>query len=89
MDLAEALGVLAGLLGPGSGDQVVGGIGLAEQVHRDLVELGRSPAAEEQDLVVRGDAGQLAKAGFGLFEDLDKRLATVRVFEDANPGVAE
>ena len=81
-DIAKALRLLDRLLRPGTGDDVIRRTP-RQQVHRDLRELLRRPALQEQHLVLLGDAHQIAQVGFRLLEDGHEFLAAMAHFHDA------
>ena len=89
MSPAEPHGFFESLLGPDAGDEVIGRPVLRQEVHRDLKELTRRPPLQEQHLVVRWDAADLTTECFGLFVHSEKRLATMRVFENSDARVSE
>ena len=89
VDVAVQLGLLAGLLAPGAGHQVVGRAAVGQEVHRAHGELQTRPALQEEDGVAVRDVGDLADQGLGPLHDRDERLAAVGVLHDPHAGVAE
>ena len=55
---SHQLGVAEGLISPRPGIDVTGGVAVGQQVERDLGELERRPALQEQDGEVLGHGGQ-------------------------------
>ena len=70
---------LDGRLAPGAGDDVVGGGTGGAQVHRQHGELQSGAALQEHDLVIAGDAQQLAQVCFG---GLDHSFEFLRAVTD-------
>ena len=68
-DLADLLGFRDGLLGPCAGLDV-DGLAVLHEVHGDHRELQRCTALNEQDLVVVGNAHEVAQILLGLVDDL-------------------
>ena len=86
-DLADLLRFLDGLLGPCAGLDV-DGLAVLHQVHRDHGELERRAALDEQDLVVVGDAHEVAQILLSLVDDLLEDRGAVRHFHDAHAAAA-
>ena len=73
---AGRLRFLRGLLAPGARDDVVG-TAAGGEVHRDLREMQRRAALQEQDLVVVGDGHQRAQVALGFLGERDEVLAAM------------
>ena len=86
-DLAVLLGLGNGLLGPCAGLDV-DGLAVLHQIPRHSRELQRSAALNEQDLVVVGNAHQVAQVSLGLVDDLLENLGAVTHFHDAHAAAA-
>ena len=86
-DFAVLLGLSDGLLGPGAGLDV-DGLAVLHQVPGHSRELQRSAALNEQDLVVVGNAHQVAQVSLGLVDDLLENLGAVAHFHDAHAAAA-
>ncbi len=84
LDAAEALGLGDGLLGPGTGIDVVGLVCAAQQVHRDHRKLAGGPALQEQHLVTLRHGQKLAQVGFRLLGDGHELLSAVAHLRDAH-----
>ena len=84
---ADLLRVRDRLLGPGARVDVVGGLALDHQVHRQHRELERGAAAEEQDLVRVRDREQLAEDVERLVVDRVVDLAAVAHLDERHPRV--
>ena len=89
MRIAEPLRLAQGLFRPGAGHQVVGGLILGEKIHGDHEELRGGAPLQKQDLVVVGNAAHLPAESHRLVVDVQKRLAAVGMFQDADPRVAQ
>ena len=66
--VTEQLGLFAGLVGPHAGQRVVGGGVLVQEVHGEHAEQQGASAAQEHDVVVLGNAHEVAEELFGFFE---------------------
>ena len=86
-DLAVLLSLGNGLLGPCAGLDV-DGLAVLHQIPRHSRELQRSAALNEQDLVVVGNAHQVAQVSLGLVDDLLENLGAVAHFHDAHAAAA-
>ena len=86
-DLAVLLGLGNGLLGPCAGFDV-DGLAVLHQIPRHSRELQRSAALNEQDLVVVGNAHQVAQVSLGLVDDLLENLGAVAHLHDAHAAAA-
>ena len=86
-DLAVLLSLGNGLLGPCAGLDV-DGLAVLHQIPRHSRELQRSAALNEQDLVVVGDAHQVAQVSLGFVDDLLENLGAVAHFHDAHAAAA-
>ena len=82
IDVAVAGRLLNSLARPDASVDVVGAAVLTEQVQRNLGELLAGAALQEQHLVVRGDAQQVAQVLLGLLGDADELVAAVAHFHD-------
>ena len=83
LHLAVLLGLGDGLFGPGAGLHVAGQA-VFHQVHGHHGELHRAAALNEEDLVVVGNAHELAQVGLGLVTDLLEHLGAVTHLHDAH-----
>ena len=72
-----------------AGDDVVGALAFAEQVHRDHRELLAGAALQQQDLVVVGHGEQLAHQRQRLLVHSVVGLATMAVLDDAHARTLE
>ena len=86
-DLADLLRLGNGLLRPCAGLHI-DGLAVLHQVHRDHGELKRCAALNEQDLIVVGNAHQIAKILLGIVDDLLEDGRTVAHFHDAHAASA-
>ena len=86
-DLADLLGFRDGLLGPCAGLDV-NGLAVLHEVHGDHGELQRRAALNKQDLIVVGDAHEVAQILLGLVDDLLENRGTVAHFHDAHAAAA-
>jgi hypothetical protein len=75
LDIRRGLG--RRLLAPVAGDDVIGAIVIAGEVHRDLREMLGGAALQEQHGVVVRDRGEFAQVGLGLFGHRDETLAAM------------
>src|SRR6185436_18434421 len=87
-DVAILLRFLHRLLRPLAADHVVGLAVAAQQVHRDLRELQRGAALQEQHLVIGGDGEQLAQVLLGLGRDAHELLAAMAHLHHRHAGAA-
>ena len=87
--VAEPLRLGERLFRPGAGDQVVGRLVLGEQVHGDHEELRGGAPLKKQNLIVVRNAAHLAAEGDRLVVDVQKGLAAVGMFENADPRRAQ
>ena len=74
---AQLGGFFEGGLAPRTGDDVIGRGAGGAQVHGQHGELQAGAALQEHDLVVGGDAEQLAQVGFGGLDDAFELLGAV------------
>ena len=86
-DFADLLCLSDGLLGPCAGLNV-NGLAVLHEVHGDHGELEGGAALDEQDLVVVGNAHQVAQILLGFVNDLLKDLGAVGHFHDAHAAAA-
>ncbi len=87
--VADAPGLLDGLLGPGPGVDVVRGRALGQQVHRDHRELEAGPTLEEQDPVAVRHPGEPSDVGLGLADDRFEGRRTVADLHDGHPDAGQ
>ena len=85
-DRAITLGLLDGLLRPGTGLDIIRVLGTPQQVHRHHGELTGGTALEEQHLIVLGDGQQGAQIGLGLGGDGHVLLAAVAHLRHTHAG---
>ena len=86
-DFAVLLGLGNGLLGPGAGLDI-NSLAVLHQVPCHGGKLQGSAALNEQNLVVIGNAHQLAQVSLGLVDDLLEHLAAVAHLHDAHAAAA-
>ncbi len=77
------------LLRPDAGDEIIGSRTRPEQIHGDHRKLQRRAPLQKQNVVVVGNARQLAAQGFAFFVDRHVGFTTVRMFHDADARRAE